>query len=696
MSSYGKGYYDEDSAQDAMAIVAKWMGRKRDLKVVYHDGTAVDADIFKGVIRIPRLACSGGLTEESLRLLRNRVYHEAGHIDKTRLSKDEYPSGALFEIMNCIEDRRMERAVAEQYPGAGPVFDNAHHYHNRKTAEKMADGEISAPLWECLVAMTFQSEGLPPKWRLSEKAQKYFDAAYDVFCEWKGLKSAKGSLKLARKVYDILKEVHEDEQKEKEEPPEPQEPEEPEDGEGDGDGEQGESDESQDSDGSDEPQQSGQGDMDDDDESESDEDGEPGEGESSDGDESEPEESDGEESGEDESDGSGSGDDDEDGEESDENSSGSSDEGDESGSDSQEADGESGGSEDFDDDGPDGSEPDDGEEDKGETDEERLARELDEEADGQDLSEFEDEDIARALDDLDSQDADYLSRRDLDEHNLIEGTEFDMEEFQRNREKVAASVAAMVQAMEQALRSRTRCRRQGSMRRGKIDRNRLTQIAKNLSKEVFYRTRQGEKLETAVEIIIDESASMGMGGKHLPVRLVAIAVGEALAQLNIPFEITGTTTKYFGNNNNIQPLNGLDRTNPMVYNHYKTFEQQWARVRHGMARIGSHFHNIDGEAVEYAARRLLTRPEARKIVLSLSDGLPQAGQGNDTKMGNNITRSCERAREAGVEVYGFGIATKDPEKYYGSENFVYLPAGELDVAFARNFVGIVSEGRFKV
>ena len=155
--TYGKGYYDESGAQNAMAIIAKWMGQSSNLRVLYHDGTAVDADIFNGVIRIPRLACSGGLTEETMQLLRHRVYHEAGHISKTKLDKDDYPSGALFEILNAIEDRRMEKAVEVEYPGATPVFDFGHRYNHQKIVERAAEEGIDAPLWEALVAMSFQS-----------------------------------------------------------------------------------------------------------------------------------------------------------------------------------------------------------------------------------------------------------------------------------------------------------------------------------------------------------------------------------------------------------------------------------------------------------------------------------------------------------------------------------------------------------
>jgi len=166
--------------------------------------------------------------------------------------------------------------------------------------------------------------------------------------------------------------------------------------------------------------------------------------------------------------------------------------------------------------------------------------------------------------------------------------------------------------------------------------------------------------------------------------------------LNIPFEIIGSSTKYSGGDYELEALNGLSRTNPIVYNHYKTFDQTWNVVCANMSRTQTLNHNVDGEVVEYAARRLAGRKETRKVVLSLCDGLPDAGHDNGDVMGQNIVRTCERARKAGVEVYAFGIGTSKPAKYYGKDHFVQLPVGaELGQQFASEFAAIVSGGRFK-
>ena len=136
---YGNSYYGAREAQDAMAVIAKWISGDHTMQTIFHDGDAVDADIFKRIIRIPKLACSNGLTDEALMLLRGRVYHEAGHIGESNLTKAEYPKQPLHQIWNAVEDCRMEKVIADKYAGAGPVFHAKMEYYNRKIANDASE-----------------------------------------------------------------------------------------------------------------------------------------------------------------------------------------------------------------------------------------------------------------------------------------------------------------------------------------------------------------------------------------------------------------------------------------------------------------------------------------------------------------------------------------------------------------------------
>jgi cobaltochelatase CobT len=59
--------------------------------------------------------------------------------------------------------------------------------------------------------------------------------------------------------------------------------------------------------------------------------------------------------------------------------------------------------------------------------------------------------------------------------------------------------------------------------------------------------------------------------------------------------------------------------------HLQVADAPWRRVRPNlglMMKEGLLKENIDGEALEWAHRRMLARPEARKILMVISDGAP--------------------------------------------------------------------------
>jgi cobalamin biosynthesis protein CobT len=250
----------------------------------------------------------------------------------------------------------------------------------------------------------------------------------------------------------------------------------------------------------------------------------------------------------------------------------------------------------------------------------------------------------------------------------------------------------MTMALEQALRAITRCRKEPFLRSGRLDNDRLVEIAKNLSKNIFYQKRQGRELSTAVSLVIDQSGSMGCIGK---IRNLVILLGECLYRLGIPFEIIGSTTKC--SHSGAPELDGFDRTNPIIYDHYKSFNDQWPIARERLLQMGAFVHNIDGEVVEFAARQLLTRTEDRKIIFSLCDGEPCGGQDNDEKLGKNITRVANLARKSGVEVFGVGLGCKGPGVFYGEDHFIFLESGnDIGEQFVREFAKILTKGQVRI
>jgi len=705
-------YYTETLVEDAMAVMANWMTGSSNVRVIYHDGTAVDANIFEKVVRIPRMACASGITQEALMLLRNRAYHEFGHIDETKMRKEDYPSkGALFEIWNAVEDRRMEGVESDKHKGCADTFRWGMTHYNKKISEKISSGKVDAPLWEALVAMSFMLEGLTPSWTLSPKSQAYTDAAYSEFSKTKQCRNASESLDLAKVIYSILKQVNEDWKKEQPSQEDSNQQENQEEDYQDS-GEQGKEGESKEEEGEGEEHQSSvKKDFDDyeneknksgnsTETSEDDSDKKNEGGEDSDGNgDKESEEGESEEESEEESDSS--------------EESGSSEESDSSeevntsknenpnSGKTEEEDTAGDTEEDTGKDGKSGSKQSLDKDKKPVKDDQRTVtrkrdnRDLSEECDGISKEHIQNEDLEKIFKAIPEKDKKYLSFRDNDSHAFPHICENDKTEYKERLSQISVMVSAMTRCLEQALRSMSMCRKNPYLNSGKVDLNRLVTIAKNFSKEVFYRQQDGIKLDVAVAITIDESYSMGC--RFYETQLLAMAIGEALNAIGIPFEITGASTEYGGGSYSMPKMQGFTRTNPIMYNHYKLFNEKWSTIRQRMIHTGAHLNYVDGEVIEYAAFRLAQRKERRKVIFSLSDGLPCAGQGNNAEMAANLKRVCERTRKNGIEVFGFGLGTNEPRRYYGEKYFLGLKnIKTMGSDFVREFVRIVTQSRVKV
>jgi len=104
---------------------------------------------------------------------------------------------------------------------------------------------------------------------------------------------------------------------------------------------------------------------------------------------------------------------------------------------------------------------------------------------------------------------------------------------------------------------------------------------------------------------------------------------------------------------------------------YKSAEAPWRRSRRNlglMLREGLLKENIDGEALLWAYRRLISRPEHRRILMVISDGAPVDDSTLSVNPGNFLERHLrEVIREIEgrdfVELIAIGIG-HDVTRYY--------------------------------
>lgn len=654
--------------EKAMETVARWFSGADKLKIHWTKTTDVCADIKTKTLFIPIACCSSSLTQEALMLLRAKIYHESAHILETQECKF---TGAKFKILNALEDIRIEHKTASKGEGISFAYRFQNEKFNIEWSSKVTAGGVP-PFMEALAYMMFVADNIVPAWTLTPKAKELVDLANPIFVKVHDTKSSKDCEKLAEQIYNLWKDkIEQDKNPQKKEKKDPNQENDQQDpnqesesdsggGEGDGEGESGDEDDGDGSGSGKEPEEK-------EDDGESKQKSAPAKKESK-----EPKES-----------------------------KGSSEKGKEKKEDSGKVDGEGEGEEGKESKKKGGkakvgqnseNNPTESAEAKtipGEEKEQVSAEaELEKAMKGELKKAFQD--VTKELENAMKDPGFYTADRTIDKHIQFDSSSSDTSYYNDAHNQIGNEISALVKSAEQAFYFRKRTKTQRHIKHGEIDFTKLVPIAKGLSREVYMRKTEGDDLNTSVSIVIDQSGSMG--GRVQPVKLLLIALGEMLHKIGVPFEIFGTTTF-----DSPQANNAFTRYRAIKYIHYKNFNENWMIVHPKIMRLTADNNNIDGEAVEYAASSLATRKEARKIVFSICDGIPESGQYNDDVFRFQLKATCDKVRKSGVEVYAIGIDTTEPGKYYGRKNFIEVDSGKLlSPETIRVFTDTIMQGKFSV
>ena len=169
------------------------------------------------------------------------------------------------------------------------------------------------------------------------------------------------------------------------------------------------------------------------------------------------------------------------------------------------------------------------------------------------------------------------------------------------------------------------------------------------------------KHDSAVTILLDCSGSMS-GSKYAIGSACCVALSETLQGLGVQHEILGFTE-----------TNGLVTYIMKEYGVPMTKEKMLRIMASGVIRQSN---NADGESVMYAAERLLSRKESRKLMVVLSDGHP-AGRfvGDGHAYLRKICRMIEQTTP--VDLVGIGIQTNAVREFYKHHVVVNNP-NQLD------------------
>jgi len=179
-----------------------------------------------------------------------------------------------------------------------------------------------------------------------------------------------------------------------------------------------------------------------------------------------------------------------------------------------------------------------------------------------------------------------------------------------------------------------------------------------------------------VTLLLDNSGSM----RGRPITVAATCadiLARTLERCGVKVEILGFTTRAWkGGRAREAWLAEGKRPNPGRLNDirhivYKAADAPWRRARRNlglMMREGLLKENIDGEALDWAHRRLLARPEQRRILMMISDGAPVDDSTLSVNPGNYLERHLRQVifeieTRSPVELIAIGIG-HDVTRYY--------------------------------
>lgn len=212
---------------------------------------------------------------------------------------------------------------------------------------------------------------------------------------------------------------------------------------------------------------------------------------------------------------------------------------------------------------------------------------------------------------------------------------------------------------------------------GILDAGRLARVVANPTTPLSFKVEKDTEFrDTVVTLLLDNSGSM----RGRPISIAAICadvLARTLERCDVKVEILGFTTKAWkgGQSREKWLADGRPahpgRLNDLRHIVYKSADAPWRRTRAHlglMMKEGLLKENIDGEALEWAHRRMLARREQRKILMVISDGAPV----DDSTLSVNPANYLEKhlrdviamvEKKKFVELIAIGIG-HDVTRYY--------------------------------
>ncbi|MBM7069301.1 cobaltochelatase subunit CobT [Actibacterium sp. 188UL27-1] len=244
-------------------------------------------------------------------------------------------------------------------------------------------------------------------------------------------------------------------------------------------------------------------------------------------------------------------------------------------------------------------------------------------------------------------------------------------------EPLKGAVSRLANKLQRRLQAQQNRSWEFDLEEGILDAGRLARVVANPTTPLSFKVEKDTEFrDTVVTLLLDNSGSM----RGRPISIAAICadvLARTLERCQVKVEILGFTTRawkggqaretWLAQGRSQQP----GRLNDLRHIIYKAADAPWRRVRPNlglMMKEGLLKENIDGEALEWAHRRMAGRPEARKLLMVISDGAPV----DDSTLSVNPANYLEKhlrdviamiERRKAVELMAIGIG-HDVTRYY--------------------------------
>jgi cobaltochelatase CobT len=293
-----------------------------------------------------------------------------------------------------------------------------------------------------------------------------------------------------------------------------------------------------------------------------------------------------------------------------------------------------------------------------------------------------------------------IAAEDLCDHDELERLRSYLDKQLAHLQGIVARLANRLQRRLMAQQNRAW---EFDLEEGILDPARLSRVVTDPYHPLsFMHEKEATFRDTVVTLLLDNSGSM----RGRPITVAATCadiLARTLERCGVKVEILGFTTRAWKGGQSREawlaagkPANP-GRLNDLRHIIYKSADAPWRRARKNlglMMREGLLKENIDGEALDWAHKRLLGRSEQRKILMMISDGAPVDDSTLSVNPGNYLERHLryiieEIETRSPVELIAIGIG-HDVTRYY-RRAVTIVDAEELGGAITEKLAELFSE-----